>query len=159
MKNLILAIIITFVGVGVCIWGIGTLGKAKASSAWPTTGGKVITSKVEKHKKTSGSTRKRRRSTTYKAQVLYEYTVDGIRYSSKKVSFGEYSSSNPTHARQIINRYPEGKNVKVYFNPDKPNVSVLEPGVSLWSYMPLGIGAVFIIVGVFKFLGPFIRGR
>jgi hypothetical protein len=157
MKNIIFALIFISVGVGVSIYGNHILKNAKASTDWPTVEGQVISSEVEMHRDTSGTGRHRRSSTTYHAEVLYEYTIKGVKYSSNRVSFGQHGSSNPTHARQIVSRYPPSKNVKVYFNPNKPEISVLEPGTTWASYMPLGIGIIFSFAGIAIFFSGFFR--
>ena len=143
----ILGLVFLGAGIGVSVWGGRTLQNAKASSSWPKVQGQVVESDVERERSRSGTGRNRRTKTTYKANVFYDYSVNGTKYSSHKVSFGEYSSSSPGHARRIVNRYPKGKTVEVHYNPEKPQVAVLEPGVSWSSYMPLGIGVVFAIAG------------
>jgi hypothetical protein len=150
---IVLGVVFLGVGIGISTWGSSVLKNAKASSSWPIVEGKVVASDVERERSTSGTGGERRTSTTYKANVFYEYSVDGTKYSSDKVSFGEYSSSNQRHARQIVNRYRKGKIVQVYYNPGKPDVAVLEPGVSWSSYMPLGMGVVFAIAGTAAFIG------
>ena len=43
------------------------------------------------------------------------------------------SSGSNAGAQKILNRYPEGGGVAVYFNPCKPHIAVLEPGTSIGS--------------------------
>lgn len=151
-KSILFGLIFLAVGGGLLAWGFNTMGKAKASMSWPTAKGKVLHSGVERKVSTStsntGSGRRRRTTTTYEADVRYEYRVDANRYSGNKVSFGEYSSSNRGHAERIVDRYPKGKSVEVFYNPDKPDTAVLEPGVSGGVYIPLGIGALFAVIGL-----------
>jgi uncharacterized protein DUF3592 len=52
--------------------------------------------------------------------------------------------------------YPIGKNVKVFYNPQDLKVAVLEPGVSMSSYLFLGFGILFTLMGLF-FLVKFVR--
>jgi hypothetical protein len=140
---ILVGLVFAAVGVGVTAWGWSVLSNAKASVSWPSVGGRVISSSVERHT-SSGS---RGSSTTYGAEVQYDYTVDGTKYSADRVSFGDYSSSSPGHARGIVNRYPAGSEVSVHYDPARPDVAVLEPGTSWGAYMPLGIGLVFALVG------------
>ncbi len=134
------------VGIGVTIWAAVTLRRASASTDWPTTEGKVISSEVESHKGGEGGT-------TYGAEVLYEYSVSRTTHSGNKVSFGDYSSSNPGHAREIVNKYPADETVTVHYNPERPEVAVLEPGGSSIIYLPLGFGLVCCVVGFFAVVG------
>ena len=155
MKKVIFALIFIAGGIGLIIWGYGIVKKAKASTGWPTVEGTVVSAKVERKKSTSG--RRRGSSTTYKAEVVYDYSVEDTPYSSNRISFGEYSSGNPNHARQIVNRYPQGGEVTVYFKPGQPKISVLEPGESWSTYMPLGMGVVFFLMGLIVLFSKNIR--
>ena len=144
-------------GIGMVFWwGIPTLEKAKASTSWPTTRGVVVASDIERH---VSDDHDHGRSYTYHAHVTYEYTVDGTICNCNTVSFGEYGSSNRNHARQIVNRYPVGKTVDVHYDPDKPESAVLEPGVSLSSYLGLGMGSVFGVAGATLLIIAVASGR
>jgi Protein of unknown function (DUF3592) len=115
------------------------LKNAQDSLNWPTTDGVVISSEIKE------STNEN--STTYSANARYKYSIGEKSYSSDQVSFGQYSSSNPEYAQSIVQRYLAGQKVKVHFNPTNPNNSVLEPGASWVSYMPLGISIAFFTTG------------
>jgi hypothetical protein len=159
MVKVIIGSILFAVGVGVTIWGFSKLQSAKESLSWPRAEGRVLESNIERVRKTSSRSRRKRRRgknrigtnrqsrITYKANVFYEYSVKSNKYSSDKISFGDYSSSNQSHAQNIVNRYPRGKDVKVYYNPEDPQLAVLEPGVSWATYTPLGAGVFFILIG------------
>lgn len=148
-RSVLVALCLVFLGTGIVIsvLGVNTLQNAKASLSWPKARGQVVESIVKRRRSESTTGRNQRTKTTYKATVFYDYSVDGTEYSSDKISFGDYSSSSPSHARRIVNRYPKGKTVEVYYNPAKPQVAVLEPGASWSSYMPLGLGVFFATAG------------
>jgi len=145
------------VGIGVTAWGWNVLGDAKASTSWPSVDGSVISSKVERERTSRRSGGRRRTSTTYGAEVRYRYSVDGNEYSSDKVSFGDYSSSNRARAQGIVDRYPVGKTVQVYYDPNTPETAVLESGTSWSCYLPIGLGIIFTIVGALVSAGSLIR--
>lgn len=155
MKVFIFGLIFLCVGIGCAYFGLKTVQNARASSDWPTVKGKIISSDVEQKRSTSGSGRKRKSSTTYHAEVYYEYAVNGVTQSSDRVSFGQYGSSNSGHAREIVNRYPAGSIVDVYYSEEKPEISVLEPGATWSSYMLLGFGCVFGLAGMLICLAGF----
>ena len=148
MKKILFCIIFLGVGIALSIHGKKVLDNAKASLDWPTCDGMVVTSSVDKQRKTSGTGSSRKTSTTYHANVMYDYVVNEATYSSDNVSFGQGGNSNPNSARQIVNRYPAGKKTSVYFNPDSPEIAVLEPGAKGGSYMLLGGGVLFSVVGI-----------
>ncbi len=131
---------------------------AKVSTDWPSVTGKITHSEVDSERKTTGSGKRRRTRTMYSADVRYRYLVDGKPYSGQKVSFGEVGSSSSGSARKIVNRYPVSREVPVFYNPEEPELSVLEPGTSWSSMLPLGIGILFILVGLAS-LVPGVRSR
>ncbi|RMG98831.1 MAG: DUF3592 domain-containing protein [Chloroflexi bacterium] len=139
------------------IVGVNVLRNARVSEGWPTTTGEVVASSVRASSDSDG--------TTYYADVSYSYVVDDHRYVSDTVSFGEYGSSDRSHAEEVVARYPVGKRVTVYYNPELPETAVLEPGVTWSSYFPLAMGLCFLsvtsIVTIALFIGkisaPFLR--
>jgi len=147
VSKIVIGVICILVGIGICFWGYNIIKNAKASLSWPTTEGKIIKSDVKSEWITTGTGSSRRRQISYFADISYEYSVEGQKYISKKVSHGQYGSSNSDRAQQIADRYPEGKIIQVYYNPDQPNKAVLEVGTIWTSYGPIGIGALFILIG------------
>jgi len=139
---IIFFVVFAGVGIGLTIYAYGLHGKAKASKNWPPADGTISSSSVSQHKSSSKD------STTYHAEVYYKYSVNGTNYSNNQVTFGDYGSGSPGHAQKIVNRYPAGKTVTVYYNPATPEESVLEPGVVWFVRVMLGAGIVFALVGV-----------
>lgn len=121
-------------------WGIPTIQNAFASKSWPSVQGVITTSQFITDTDSDG--------TTYKADIGYEYVVDGQTQNGSKVGFGDYGSSNASHARSIVNKYPPGEKVSVYYNPNQLETAVLEPGVGLGSFLTGGIGLLFFVLGL-----------
>ena len=124
--------------------GINGLVKAKASVDWPSSPGQVVSSSVESHRSTGDSGRS---STTYHAEILYEFSVEGITFNGTRVAYGDYGSSSSSHARRIANRYPKGKSVTVYYMPETPEECLLEPGLQAQAWMLPGLGLIFFAAG------------
>lgn len=88
--------------------------------------------------KTSGSGRKKKKTTTH--DVFVSYTVDGVDY--KGIEINEYSSS-----------MFEGGTVVLHYNPDNPKeikckeVAKSTPGVAIV------VGAIFVIIGFVPVFG------
>lgn len=138
---------------GLCIaFGVYYLVDSRASSRWPTAEGKVVSSNVEsyefEHTTGTGKTRSRRKQTGYRPIVVYEFSVSGQTYSSQAVSFGDYGSSDPSHARSIVGKYPAGAAVTVYYSPTNPQRSVLEPGVTWMNLVYALFGLPCFLFGV-----------
>ncbi len=130
------------VGLGVGYFGVRGLVRAEASEDWPTAQGRVVASSLETHTSRDDG------GTTYHAEVLYEFTVDGVVYNGNKVTYGSYGSSNPSHARRILNRYPKGVDVTVHYQPGDPETCVLEPGRSPATWFLPVFGAIFLGAGM-----------
>ncbi len=141
-------------GIVVSYWAVNLLWAAFASTRWPSAEGRVISSFVERVEEEDRLRRdSRTEAPSYRAAVTYSYRVGDSLYSGDRVFFGDYSSSFPGHARGICERYPPGRAIVVYYDPEDPRVSVIEPGVSVGAVIPLLIGLVFVAVGVIGLFG------
>jgi len=101
--------------------------EASESAAWPATQGKIVLSTVKASnfydRDSSGTWQK----TFYFPNVQYEYSVMGKTYTGKRIAFGAsrgFRSRAP--AEKILERYPVGATVTVYYNPNDPADAVLE---------------------------------
>jgi len=60
---------------------------------------------------------------------LYTYDINGVTYKGDKPFFyNSYKTLNIKKVSQLTNKYPEGKQVIVYYNPSNHKISTLEPG-------------------------------
>jgi Protein of unknown function (DUF3592) len=105
---------------------------ARASASWPTTPGIV-----EK----SYSVLDRR---TRSVHIVYTYEVGAVPYRSGRVAFGSHS---PAAGRRWLRDYPVGASVPVYFNPEDPATSVLEPRLIEGNWVMPSFGALFLAAG------------
>ncbi len=133
---------VPFILIGACtlFFGVRGLYRASESTTWPVVDGTIQNSAVEYHSGSEGGG-------TYHAEVLYQFTIDGQTRSGNKVAFGDYGSSNPSHAQNIVNRYPKGKQVSVRYRPGDPETCILEPGLQGQAWFMPGFGLVFLVVG------------
>jgi hypothetical protein len=49
----------------------------------------------------------------------------------------------------IVDRYPVDKKVTVYYDPDDPNIAILEPELYSPFFVPLFFGVLFVLMGCF----------
>jgi len=91
----------------------------EASQEWFSTSGRVVKSRVE----VSGG-----EVTSVTPRVVYEYTVGGQQYQSQQIRAGDtlFSLRSDQQAYEIIDRYPEGATVTVYYDPADPAQAALE---------------------------------
>lgn len=127
-------------------WGIPTARNATKSQQWPSVEGSITLSDMATNYDSEDG------SVTYSAKVFYAYSVGGTAHTGSTVSFGDYGSSDPSHAGGIVSRYPAGSRVQVYYDPVDPNNSVLEPGATWSSFVGVIAGIVFLVIGILGFV-------
>jgi len=144
-----------FMGMGYLLaiyLGMNAYHMGKVSESWPTVQGSVLQSKVVTSHDSKGRS-------TYSADVQYAYRIGGKEYKSNKIDTraGTWSSSDSSDAYEEVNQYPIGRSVAIHYNPDKPWVAVLEPGVSQVTYWLMGAGAVLLFIGAWIALSGILR--
>lgn len=104
------------------------------SRTWPTAPGVVTASKVARVPRT-------RFTLPYQARVGYRYKVGDRYYVATGVSHDVAGFGTRSAAQRVVDRYPEGATVMVYYHPDDPTQAILEPGGG-------GDAAVLMVVAV-----------
>jgi len=91
----------------------------EAARNWASTTGKVITSRVE----VSGGD-----YTSVSPFIVYQYNVYGRDYSNSQIKAGDVhmSSYGSRDSYNIVDKYPVGADVTVFYNPENPQQSALE---------------------------------
>ena len=119
--------------------------EAYSSQFWPTTTGEIITSRVDIHANAYGNR-------TYRSKIKYAYVVNqlenaGEHFTSERVGIDPFpSSDNRAIAEAGLERYPKGERVDVYYNPNRPQRSMLEPSFSLSKLIYPGVGLLILAV-------------
>ncbi len=62
----------------------------------------------------------------FRFDIKYQYQINGETYESSRVGFGFKGSDKKESVELILNRYPVGQKVTVYFDKSNPSFSVLE---------------------------------
>jgi hypothetical protein len=114
------------VGFLVAFWlGKPIRDEALASSSWPTAKGRILRSVLEERRDEGN------RQVT--ADIGYEYDIGGNTFTGSRVWIDDDYWASPGHEfLAAVERYPEGKEVDVYFDTLNNAGSVLEPGAT-WS--------------------------
>ena len=117
---------------------VGAVGffNALVSKGWPTTVGKVVSSRVVSP---SG------KATKYIADISYTYTVDGIDYTSDNY-MATAARGDSQWAREIVGQHPVGSEVTVHYNPKKPAAAIAEPGLQSDNYIMTFAPLFFVVV-------------
>ncbi|MCX7981749.1 MAG: DUF3592 domain-containing protein [Syntrophales bacterium] len=138
-------LVFLFAGIVICLKGYFDIYEALSSFQWPFSPGRIISSEIQTSKETG-------EAPSYYAHILYEYEVGGKRYQGDRVYFGEYGSGSMTSAKELVERYPVGKSVVVYYNAKQPERAVLERGARFATFVLILIGIVFGMIGLGGFV-------
>ncbi len=122
---------ILFIGIGIRNHSLG-----KQSESWPSVQGNLAGESM--------SARKKKR-----VHISYEYRVKDVTYKNSRVNFQDDKASK----KKIRSQYNVGDTLTVYYNPDDPDQSVLQPGATLTSLLMKLFGALFCfgMAGFFLF--------
>ena len=115
-----------------------TRSKVAKASSWPSTMGTVTHSAIEWRRGSEGG------SVAYPV-VQYAYQVMGQMLQGRKVMPGPETGG--TGAHKVVNRYPAGAQVMVYYDPDNPSDAVLErsmPGFIKWLWVAIIVTDLFL---------------
>lgn len=114
--------------------------EAKASDSWPSVMGVVISSGI--NESYSDNTK------MYSPDVFYEYSVNDEPFTGSRIKSIDGSTSSYSSVINTIQKYQEGKNVSVYYNPEAPGISMLEPGAGFFTYLIKYAPLLFCLVGI-----------
>jgi Protein of unknown function (DUF3592) len=127
------------IAIGLCcgIYLIWTVIRQHESKHWPTTTGKILESNLDGD------------SDGWFPHVRYAYTVNKKYYMHDRLYFYDNNSSSKREALRHLSPYPIGQTVTIYYNPRKPEDSVLDRRIPLWmSLFWLFFAGFWIFVGV-----------
>jgi hypothetical protein len=103
------------------------LALAAASAAWPTAHGKVLICGVIRQRGPKGTS-------TYSSNIVYEYTVAGVRHQGHVIQFGSMDMAAESAAQKILDPYPVGSAVTVHYSPGNPKIAALETSPAAAQY-------------------------
>lgn len=104
------------------ILSVGAIGTVIKSWFWPATTGRIQTSSVASFR-VSGDEWVR---TAYKPRVVYTYELRGQKYTGDRISFSfVLGGMTERKAKRIAARYRAKDEVQVFYNPRRPEESVL----------------------------------
>jgi hypothetical protein len=144
---LIILFCLVFIGIGfgMLIKLLKNFSKARYSKNWLSTSGKIISSELDAQTTTDENGYQ---TTTYIANILFQYMVNDSAFECDCINF-DYGirTSNMRKEQSIVEQYPIGSQVTVYYDPDEPQQAVLEKRVG-GAFTTIMISTVFILIGV-----------
>jgi hypothetical protein len=137
--GLILLVLFYFFARMVKRTGQGFVQSQNASRQWPSAEGMIVRSSVKKVEGVHYNRLLRRNEpeTAYYPDVEYKFTVKGTGYVGNRLSTVLSGSERPDAAvvKIILDTYPVGKHVRVFYDPQNPSNCLLNPSED---YGPFG---------------------
>lgn len=141
----IILLITLAAGVALIYLGIRNRKKAEAGRNWPSTQGTVTVSKVLENSSTNNDGHT---TFNYSPGIEYRYTVAGLFFTGNKISPGsETSYGEPALVTPILEKYPAGAPVSVYYNPENPSEAVLERRPDR-SRLMIILGVILLLINI-----------
>lgn len=123
----IILILVTLAGLAISLWGWLILRQSKQRRQWPSVTGVIEAS--EPHSEQDDLL----------PNIVYRYEVGGETYR-RSLQFPGGTNPMPEFAQSYVDKYPVGAEVQVYYQPDRPGQSTLEPQTrGDWMILALGI--------------------
>jgi len=137
--NLYSAILATVLlaGLGITVWGWKILASSREIKQWPTAGG-IIEESTEKPED------------DLLPHIVFSYQINGKQYQ-RKFEFPEGTHPLPEFNQSYLRKYPTGKIVTVYYNPEQPETATLEAETQ-GDWMILALGILMAAGGVITLL-------
>ena len=139
------AVLFLIVGVGALSIGAYVYWQAKASQNWPWVMGEVLSARV---RETVETTESGRTISRYFPEVTYQYRVEGHTYQGKRIQFGGPLHTDRETVEAWLQSYPVGGQVRVYYNPKRPQEAVLQPSSSPAAWILIFVGLFSLFVGL-----------
>ena len=103
--------------------------RAERARAWPITTGRVVeTGSHTKRICNSGSGRRGVGAChdQHFADIIYEYSIDGSKHRSGTLTFDSAGGSHRDDVQALLERYRQGTEVTVHYDPEDPSDAYLE---------------------------------
>lgn len=136
---LIVSVIVFIIDLLFVLWQDSNINNELDKRSWFTVEGDIIESKIVGEK-------------ALRTEVKYQYkTNDTTFYGISDYNIPGFGSKNyrRKNARIIKNENPVGRKIRVYFNPQNPEISTLRYGPYWSNYMIIGFGSVLLLIGMF----------
>lgn len=116
--------------------------KSQTALDWPTTTAQIISSELVTYHDSEGAN-------TYEVQTTYKYSLNGKSYQNDRIAFGYTSSSTKTAHQKILDKLHKAKKVRINYEPENPQNSVIAPGLNKSTIITFifGINLLIFLLG------------
>jgi len=132
------------------VFGAWCLKNALASSfknhqatTWPTVKGKITQATVRMEQRGGSDLRP-----LYWPEIVVRFQVNDRWFSCENLYYGYGSTSACGVVNRDLEPFSPGESATVYYNPENPAESVLQPGFKGTNGIFLAVGSVFLILGL-----------
>lgn len=122
-------------GVGLTLIGVFGVFRMIGFARWRRIKGEILGSWIEEDLGPDGR--------IYYGRVEYTYIVGNRLYTSRRIKLVGNTSTSHSDAQEIRRRYPKGKIVDVYYNPNNPAQATLKLGQPLTPIILVFLGILF----------------
>lgn len=142
-------------GLAVCVFGLMNIAKAAAYKKYPISNGFVIDSALAK------SPESQDQKELFILNIVYDYTVNNEKYYATVISsFGynlfkeakAYYTGSLEDMNKVLDKYPVGSSVIVYYNPENPQDCVIDADLKMPVFLPLILGAILILISAHLYI-------
>ena|SRR2546421_3002460 len=144
----------TVAGLGVAVYGVVTVRRGVKTTHWRATSGRITASSMQAGPRVPPGIGKQR---SYELRVAYTYEVAGREWHGNRVAFGHEPFGSYGDVQPRMERYVEGTEVTVYYDPADPSQAVLERGAASATWFAIALGIVLLVVGIGLLLNDFAR--
>jgi hypothetical protein len=131
---IVIIIVVILGGLGITIWGWRSQASSRKARQWPCVEGIIEQSQP-------GS-----EQSDLLPHIQYTFQV-GEKSYRQTFQFPSGTHPLPEFTRSYLDKYPVGKNVQIYYDPQNPQRSTLEPGTQ-GDWLVLALGILTVIGGV-----------
>lgn len=159
MKRSLSVIAGALIGLSICIvlfvfLSKPMMGKYKEVKDWPSVQGTVSSSEFDCWEEEKKVDDKYVTKTKCEATVMYQYIIDGKSFVNSNIrpNSGMKTTFDRNTAQQIVDKYPVGAKVEVFYNPEDRSNAVLEKKMNIGTWLLyllpfiFGVAIVFLVV-------------
>ena len=126
--------------------GVRRLRAGAGTRGWPAAVGRITYSGVGRELTTDGEGGSHE---LFEAEVRYTYEVDGATLQGETIHANREPFTSRARAERLARRYPEGAQVRVFYDPRDPSRAVLEPGTGAAPFGYLALAALLAAAGLY----------